>query len=960
MNKFIFMVIAWLFTLSPVFADQVPHPTNGPSSSTVGHYATFNNTTGNQLVDSGVASSTLTGKLVPFTDVGLVCNDSSDESTALQTAINNAATNGYTLVGAPGMICKVSQNITVSAFSSIQGNGIIFDCTANANSTGDCVLLNSATVPSAYSQSAPPGWSGVTLWGPAYAGKTVNYSSTTTLDGIGFTGTSSYQLANLLMTNLTVVGFYDNIDFTGSSGNNQQYVYIIKFLNSKSYNCLDYGVNFGSTVTSGENISFIGGVFGNCHNYNTNAAGAVYLNSSGFDVQFDHVSFDYSDWLIRVNYGTAHFSHDHFESSCAHSSNGVQPVTNCNPFIWAGTGGNVTITVADSEFYQPVGGIAGGGVAEISGGRPFMVQGTGAWNTFIFSGDTLWSAGGDNHLTTFFKGNGNQRISVAHLDTGNGGNPNSYFPSLGNASPTYVAGNFTNYAYNNALSGWSQNETNYYRNSGFAGAVAGTPGTLPTGWSFGNLQGLNQQVLGVSYATGRPQLQIRLYGTASTTGNITLKQDTPNYPTLQTQQYDNWIFSEGVQLIANPGVNLPTIQMGYQGFASDNVTSSEAGTTPASTLSFTRQVLAAPINITTATTATLFPYTPIQVNSSTTYDFTLGFDLPELTQVGSPVSNMVGSGQPAGALPALPVGTTPFAEINNGVAPVEYGNYGLNLAGTVTGTSASSSGTTVTYTAGTGTFAQGQIVNVTGGTGTLPAGTYIQNIISGTQFTLSSTPTVALSSATISGNMCNVLPGVTPTNNQCLAMWNKGILATGTSASSSGTTVTYTAGTGLFAVGQSVSVTGGTGTITAGTTIVSITDATHFVLSAAPSVTLSAASIQANPGPTNGPYFSLPVQGGNWVYGKAYVSIPTGSVTNGYASLYYIPYDSTGKALTGGVIGNPVVCVSAPCSFTQGSYTNVAGWVYMPPNAVSVHVYPYLAAGFQGTAIFDHVEAGVE
>ena len=129
--------------------------------------------------------TTLSTKLVPFTDVGLVCNDVNDESAALQTAINNAAAGGYTLVGSPSMKCKVSQNITVSAVSSVQGNGMTFDCTANANTSGACITLNASTSPPSSFPVEPPNWSGITLLGPAWtSGQGGNYASTTTLNGI--------------------------------------------------------------------------------------------------------------------------------------------------------------------------------------------------------------------------------------------------------------------------------------------------------------------------------------------------------------------------------------------------------------------------------------------------------------------------------------------------------------------------------------------------------------------------------------------------------------------------------------------------------------------------------------------------------------------------------------------------------------------------------------------------------
>jgi hypothetical protein len=53
MRFVVYFILAWLLTLNTSWADQVPHPANGPTSSTIGHFATFSNITGNQLADGG-------------------------------------------------------------------------------------------------------------------------------------------------------------------------------------------------------------------------------------------------------------------------------------------------------------------------------------------------------------------------------------------------------------------------------------------------------------------------------------------------------------------------------------------------------------------------------------------------------------------------------------------------------------------------------------------------------------------------------------------------------------------------------------------------------------------------------------------------------------------------------------------------------------------------------------------
>lgn len=64
--------------------------------------------------------------------------------------------------------------------------------------------------------------------------------------------------------------------------------------------------------------------------------------------------------------------------------------------------------------------------------------------------------------------------------------------------------------------------TNSLRNPTGLGAVAGTPGTLPTNWSEQIASGLTRQVVGTGTENGRPYVDIRLFGTTAAPGNTIL------------------------------------------------------------------------------------------------------------------------------------------------------------------------------------------------------------------------------------------------------------------------------------------------------------------------------------------------------------------------------------------------------------------------------------------------------
>lgn len=67
--------------------------------------------------------------------------------------------------------------------------------------------------------------------------------------------------------------------------------------------------------------------------------------------------------------------------------------------------------------------------------------------------------------------------------------------------------------------------SNSIRNSTMAGAVAGSPGTVPTNWTI-TPQGLSYDILGTGTENGWPYIDIRFYGTKNTANAITIAFDT--------------------------------------------------------------------------------------------------------------------------------------------------------------------------------------------------------------------------------------------------------------------------------------------------------------------------------------------------------------------------------------------------------------------------------------------------
>ena len=135
-------------------------------------------------------------------------------------------------------------------------------------------------------------------------------------------------------------------------------------------------------------------------------------------------------------------------------------------------------------------------------------------------------------------------------------------------------------------------QTNYIRNPRAEGAIPGTPGTLPTFWSLsGILSGLAQQIIGsgVDAATGLPYVDIRYFGTATSSAVIQLYVEPNSYLTLATG--DVTVTTGWFALVGGSTTNLLAILFGgsnilpsqltaaLQPFSAVN-TASSAGPTP--------------------------------------------------------------------------------------------------------------------------------------------------------------------------------------------------------------------------------------------------------------------------------------------------------------------------------------------------------------------------------------------
>lgn len=98
--------------------------------------------------------------------------------------------------------------------------------------------------------------------------------------------------------------------------------------------------------------------------------------------------------------------------------------------------------------------------------------------------------------------------------------------------------------------------TNWLRNSVAAGAIAGSPGTMPTNWSVGTAAGLTVTIVGTGTENGLPYLEVRFAGTSTATFfGCTLDTVTG----IAAAQNQTWALSVYMRLVAGGLTNVSSI-----------------------------------------------------------------------------------------------------------------------------------------------------------------------------------------------------------------------------------------------------------------------------------------------------------------------------------------------------------------------------------------------------------------
>lgn len=297
----------------------------------------------------------------------------SDQSAKLQIVVNYAVLNNLFLLGSPKLTIYCSSPVIISPLLQSDWNGTTIQQHADMTSGYLIGLMHSWSLSGQYVPGKP--LDNLTLTGKF----STEYSiadETNNVDGL-YIGGGTTQVSDLMFSRLQVQAFRRCVRFVGPS------CYLLTFIDAKIMSAWSRGLSFEFTVDSGENIRFIGGKIGNCVNKSFNALG-VYneVASSGIDLTFTDVSFDYNDIDGILEHSRVHLDVCHLENN------------NNNPkwiLRYTGSRPRTSFIVNGGSFGGGPGVSKTGIPVEVDAGRPHYIELQGFDMNVIV--DKVWVGG---------------------------------------------------------------------------------------------------------------------------------------------------------------------------------------------------------------------------------------------------------------------------------------------------------------------------------------------------------------------------------------------------------------------------------------------------------------------------------------------------------------------------------------------------------------------------------------
>jgi hypothetical protein len=173
-----------------------------------------------------------------------------------------------------------------------------------------------------------------------------------------------------------------------------------------------------------------------------------------------------------------------------------------------------------------------------------------------------------------------------------------------------------------------EQRTNSIRNNTMVGAVAGTPGTLPTNWSVAVAAGLTTNVIGTGTSQGVTYVDLQVTGTSNATSYVLAFDATTQIAASAGQ---SWSWSSWLAFVSGSLSGISTVSADFRESASGG-TQLAAGTVGLSTLTSNLVRLSGTRVLSEATTAFVQPRLRLTITNGAAIDITLRIGLPQLEQ----------------------------------------------------------------------------------------------------------------------------------------------------------------------------------------------------------------------------------------------------------------------------------------------------------------------------------------
>jgi hypothetical protein len=177
-----------------------------------------------------------------------------------------------------------------------------------------------------------------------------------------------------------------------------------------------------------------------------------------------------------------------------------------------------------------------------------------------------------------------------------------------------------------------EQRTNSIRNNTMVGAVAGTPGTLPTNWISAFFNGLSLSIIGTGNENGITYLDARVSGTVTSAPQALIGFETTTAIPAVTGQ--DWTVSAYLRLIDGSFNNVNAVQIRISERTAAGAFIQNNNSTPIvpSSSGLVSQRFAHSSVLSGATTGNVQPFLVISTSIGAVVDFTIRIGLPQLEQ----------------------------------------------------------------------------------------------------------------------------------------------------------------------------------------------------------------------------------------------------------------------------------------------------------------------------------------